>query len=80
KKRKIEKVELNSRGVVNRNKWKHVFDRAETSLMDSLGTVNAANFKNNNELKERAEQKLYRLFLKHTGIRPLIIVTINEVA
>ena len=79
KKRKIEKVELESRGVVNRKKWKHVFDRAETSLMDSLGTVKIKNFKNKDGLKERAEQKLYRLFLKHTGIRPLIIVIVNEV-
>ena len=78
-KREVVKIELNSRGFVNRQKWEYVFERAETSLLDSLNTIREKDLKSFSVIRERSEQKLSRLFFRHTGLRPLIIVRINEV-
>ncbi|MCD6216558.1 ribonuclease J [bacterium] len=78
-KREVVRIELNSRGFVNRQKWEYVFERAETSLLDSLNTIRAHDLKSFSVIRERSEQKLSRLFFRHTGLRPLIIVKIIEV-
>ena len=79
RKHDVAKIELISRGLVAGENWDYLFERAQTSLIDSLRTVEETDYVNFANLKERAEQKLSRIILRHTGLRPLIIVNVYEV-
>jgi ribonuclease J len=79
RKKKILDIKFNARGFVNTTEWYHMFEKAQTSLIDSLNTLNLYEKADFSEIKERAEQKLSRLILRYTGLRPLVIVEIIEV-
>jgi len=79
KNKKVERVELESKGVLYFDLHHELLDKSETVLRDSLRAVKEDDFIDYPNLKEKAREKMRKLFWKHLRREPYILTNVYEV-
>jgi len=79
KSKEVIRVEIEARGVLDFSQHKNLFEKSGIVLRDSLRAVRETDFIEYPTLKEKASEKMSRLFWKHLHRNPFILTNVYEV-
>ncbi|MCX6646553.1 MAG: ribonuclease J [bacterium] len=79
KTKKVERVELEARGVLYFSQHKELLEKSEIILRDSLRAVKESDYIEYPKLKEKAEDKMRKLFWKYLRRDPYILTNVYEI-
>jgi len=77
--KKVERVEIEAKGVLDFAHHKELNEKAETVLRDSLGALREIDFIQYPNLREKVEEKMGRLIWKHLRREPYILTNVYEI-
>jgi mRNA degradation ribonuclease J1/J2 len=75
----VERVEIEAKGVLYFSMHRDLLKKAEAVLRDSLRAVQENDFIEYPKLKEKAAEKMGKLFWKHLRREPYILTNVYEV-
>ncbi len=76
--KKVDRVEIEAKGVLYFSQHKDLLEKAEIVLRDSLRAVKEEDLIEYPRLKEKATEKIGNLFWKHLRRRPYILANVYE--
>ena len=77
--KKVERVELEARGVLYFSHHRDLLEKSEIILRDSLRAVKESDYIEYPKIKEKAEEKMRKLFWKHLRRDPYILTNVYEI-
>ncbi len=79
KTKSVKRVEIEAKGVLDFKRHKDLFEKSVIVLKDSLLAVKEVDFIEYPTLKEKAEEKMSKLFWKHLRRQPYIMTNVYEI-
>ena len=79
KTKQVERVEIEVRGVLYFSENKELLEKAEVVLRDSLAAVKETDFIEYPNLKEKAAEKIGKLFWKQLRREPYVLTNVYEI-
>ncbi|MCK4721009.1 ribonuclease J [bacterium] len=79
KSKKVDRVELDARGVLYFSHYKDLLEKSEIVLRDSLQAVQETDFIEYPKIKEKVEEKMRKLFWKQLRRDPYILTNVYEI-
>ena len=77
--KKVAKVEISVKGVLYDNHNRELLEKSDTVLYDSLRAVEEDDFVDYPKIKEKAEEKIGKLFWKYLHREPYILTNVYEI-
>lgn len=79
KTKEVERVEIEARGVLYFSEHKDLLEKSEVVLRDSLRAVKETDYVEYPTLKEKAKEKIGKLFWKTLRREPYILTNVYEI-
>jgi ribonuclease J len=78
KSKKVERVEIEAKGVLYFSQHEELLNKAEVVLLDSLSAVKEEDFIEYPRIKEKAAEKMGKLFWRYLRREPYILTNVYE--